>query len=349
MKNDSGQQPDPVLNNQHRWKIAAIGIPAAIILVIVVIFFFGQPQMTPDQLEPLTIASGSGEFSALTLIADEKGYFEKHGLNVTIRDHFTGVGSINDLLAGNADLSYASEIVGVSTSFRPEDFRIIASTAKSNEIKLVIRNDRGITQPSDLRGKTIAFPKGTAAEFYLGRYLMINGMDIDDVTVSYLSPAELSESIENGNSDAVIIWEPWVYQITQKLGQNVTAWPAQGGQNFYWVTYTQADVIRDKPELIRQYLRAIDDAQLYLHDNEPEGKEIVRLRLNLTDDYMETMWEENQFVLSLDQGIIVAMEDEARWMTKNNLTGGTTPPSYLDMIDQDAMREVKPQAVSIIR
>jgi NitT/TauT family transport system substrate-binding protein len=335
--------------NRKTWKIAAIGIVAAIILIMGLVLFMGQPPTPPARQEPLTIATGSPEFSALTLVAQEKGYFLQHGLNVTVRDYPTGVLAINELLSGNADLAYAAEFVGVSTSFRPADFRIIASTAKSDVISLVIRNDRGISKPSDLKGRTIAFPKGTAAEFFLGRYLTLNRMNIRDVTVRYLAPAEMVTSVVKGDSDAAIIWEPYVYQIGEQLGRNSTTWQAQGGQRFYWVAYTRPDVIRDRPVMIRQYLRALDDAETFLYSHEFEAKAIVQRRLNMTDDYIENMWSKNQFGLSLDQGLILAMEDEARWMAEQNMTGGRTTPSYLDMIYQDAMREVKPSAVTIIR
>lgn len=335
--------------SSKKWWLIAIGIIVAIILIAALVFLPGLSFSPPALQNPLIIASGSSEYSALTIIADEMGYFKKYGLNVTIMDYDTGVAALNELLSGNADLACAAEFVGVSSGFGPEDFRIIASTAKSDVIALVIRNDRGISKPSDLRGKTVAVPKGTAAEFFLGRYLALNGIDIQDVTVRYLSPLELAESIESGDSDAVIIWEPYVYEITKNPCMNVTVWPAQGGQNFYWTTYTREDVIRNKPEIIIQYLRAIDDAGIFVHANEPEAKEIVRQRLNLTDDYLESMWGKNQFVLSLDQGMILAMEDEARWMAEHNMTGKKPAPSYLDMIYQDAMLEVKPQADTIIR
>jgi NitT/TauT family transport system substrate-binding protein len=320
-----------------------------ILLVVLTVLFFPFSSSRPVHEESLTIATGSGEYSALTLIADEKGYFKKYGLNVTIVDYPTGVVAMNELLAGNADLAYAAEFVGVSTSFKPADFRIITCTAKSDVIALVIRNDRGISKPLDLKGKTIAFPKGTAAEFFLGRYLTLNGMDIHDVAVRYLSPAELAASIESGDSDAVIIWEPNVYQIMQKPGLNVTRWPAQSGQRFYWVTYTRADVIRDKPAMIRQYLHALGDAEIFMYTSEPEAKAIVQRRMNMTDEHMQTMWGQQQFALSLDQGLILAMEDEARWMAQQNMTGRRAMPSYLDMMYQDPMREVKPSAVTIIR
>jgi NitT/TauT family transport system substrate-binding protein len=336
-------------SNPHTAKIVAIGSVAAIILIGILILYTMQSPRQAAMPEQLTIASGSPEFSALTLVAKEKGYFARHGLNVTIRDYPTGALAMNELLSGRADLAYAAEFVGVSTSFRAPDFKIIGSTAKSNVIALVVRNDRGIVKPSDLKGKIIAVPKGTAAEFYLGRYLTLNGMDIRDVTVKNLGPAGLVTSVVSGDYDAAIIWEPYVYQIEQQLGWNGTTWPAQGGQRFYWVTYTTDDMIRDRPGVTRDYVRALDEAEAFLNSHEPEAKEIVRKRVNMTDEYIDVLWEKNQYVLSLDQGLVLAMEDEARWMEGENMTGGSTRPSYLDMISQDAMREVKPSAVTIIR
>jgi NitT/TauT family transport system substrate-binding protein len=319
------------------------------LLVCAAIVYLQTFPASPPPLEPLTIATGSGEFSALTLVADEKGFFNKYGLNATIRDYPTGVIAMNELLAGNADLACAAEFVGVSTSFLPADFRIITSTAKSDVIALLIRNDRGISQPSDLKGKIIAFPKGTAAEFFLGRFLILNGLDMWDVTVKYLNPGQLADSLLRGEADAAIIWEPYVYQINRELGGNVAVWPAQGGQRFYWVTYTRDDVVRTRPAMIRQYLQALYEAETSLYTDEPGTREIMKRRMNLTDDYMAGAWQKTQFGLSLDQGLILAMEDESRWMAAENMTGGNPAPSYLDLIVQEPMREVKPAAVTIIR
>jgi NitT/TauT family transport system substrate-binding protein len=324
-------------------------ILAALIIIstIIVIWIYNAPAPQQSQ-EPLTIATGSGEQSSLTLIADEKGFFTKYGLNATIRNYPTGVVAMNDLLAGNADLAYAAEFVGVGTSFRHADLRIITCTAKSDVISLVVRRDRGILQPSDLRGKTIAFPQGTAAEFFLGRYLILNGIDVADVKIRYLNPADLAAALDRGDADAVIIFEPYVYQISRKMGQNVTVWPAQGGQRFYWVAYTREDVIRNRPETIRKYLRALGEAETFLYTDEPAARAIIQRRLNTTDDYMADVWPKIRFELSLDQGLILAMEDEARWMASENMTGGNPRPSYLDMIDQDPMREIRPSAVTVI-
>ena len=50
------------------------------------------------------------------------------------------------------------------------------------------------------------------------------------------------------------------------------------------------------------------------------AKAIVQKRLNYTDAYMATVWPQHQYSLTLDQSLLTAMEDEGRWMIKNNLT-----------------------------
>jgi NitT/TauT family transport system substrate-binding protein len=71
--------------------------------------------------------------------------------------------------------------------------------------------------------------------------------------------------------------------------------------------------------------------------------------MNFDDAYLEIIWQRYQFSLSLDQSFITAMEDEARWMIKNNLTKEKNVPNFLDYIHEDALKAVKPEAVNIIR
>jgi ABC-type nitrate/sulfonate/bicarbonate transport system substrate-binding protein len=336
-------------SNPHMGKIVAIMIVAAIILIGIIILYTMQSPQPAAMPEQLTIASGTQEPSLLTLIADEKGYFQKNGLNVTIRTYPAGTYAVKELLAGNADLAYAAEFVGVANSFQSPELRIIATTAKINNLYFIIRSDRGISKPSDLKGNTIAVPKGSVAEFFLGRYLTLNGMNTSEITVLHLAPADAIKSVVTGDADAVLIWEPYASQTEQQLGGNSLRWRAQSGQFYYWVTYARSDMVRDKPEMIRKYLRALDEAEMFATSHEPQTKEILQRRLNMTDESVDSTLKDYRYVLSLDQALIVEMEDEARWMAEQNMTGGNPRPSYLDMVSQDALREVKPSAVTIIR
>ena len=64
---------------------------------------------------------------------------------------------------------------------------------------------------------------------------------------------------------------------------------------------------------------------------------------------MISHWDEFVFELSLDQSLLISLEDEARWAIKNNLTDKKEIPNFFNFIYTQALEEVKPEAVTIIR
>ena len=62
---------------------------------------------------------------------------------------------------------------------------------------------------------------------------------------------------------------------------------------------------------------------------------------------MAAVWSRNDFSLSLDQSLVVAMENEARWMIKNRLTFETEVPDFLNYIYVEGLNSIKPGSVDI--
>ena len=63
---------------------------------------------------------------------------------------------------------------------------------------------------------------------------------------------------------------------------------------------------------------------------------------------MMELWPTFQFSVTLDQSLLLTLEDETRWAIKNKLTGRTNIPNYLYHIYLDALHAVTPEAVTII-
>ncbi len=101
--------------------------------------------------------------------------------------------------------------------------------------------------------------------------------------------------------------------------------------------------------MLRRLMKSLDQAENYIVSHQDEAKAIVRRRMNFDVTYMESLWPRYQFALSLDQSLITAMEDEARWMIKNKLTQEKKVPNFLNYIYVDALKAIKPEAVNIIR
>ena len=96
-------------------------------------------------------------------------------------------------------------------------------------------------------------------------------------------------------------------------------------------------------------MKSLTEAEDYLTRHDAEAKAIVGKRMKFDEALMETVWQRYRFSLSLDQSLIAAMEDEARWMMKNGLTTEKQVPDFLNYVYVDALKALKPEAVNIVR
>jgi len=301
--------------------------------------------------ETIVISYAPFETLALLWTAEEKNFFTHNGIKATLHQYDTGAGSLDAVLKGEADIAVGpAEFPLVANAFKKEKIRAIASIDKIEFIYIVARKDRGIKQISDLKGKRIGTTIGTVAEFYLGRFLELNGMTMKDViSVDLRSPAEWVNTVVNGDVDAISTTQPSVNKIIESLGANAVVWPAQSNRPMYALIIARDEWITGHPQLINKFLKALAEAERFFIHNPAEAKAIIQKQQNLDSVYVDTIWSQNQYGLTLDMSLIAAMEDEARWMIKNNLTSEKEVPNFSDYIYETALKAVKPEAVNIIR
>ena len=297
--------------------------------------------------EHVIIGTSPVEGSSLIYIAEDQGYFAKNGLNVTIQGYDTGRANVDGMKKGKADISVSSEYPIVTEAFKKENISVIGIIDKFQTQYLLGRKDRGIENISDLKGKKIGVSFGTIREFYLGRFLNLHGISLQDVTLVDVPTSQSSDAITNGSVDAIIYYQPYIDALKDRLGDNAVIWPAQSSQLTYHVIVCRDDWAASHPEAINKLLKSLALAEQYTINHPEEAKAIVQKRLNYTDATMAAIWPDHQFSLTLDQSLIAAMEDEARWMIKNNLTTGKTMPDFRDYIYTKSLEEVKPDAVNI--
>ena len=109
------------------------------------------------------------------------------------------------------------------------------------------------------------------------------------------------------------------------------------------------DWIAKNSALVKEFLNSLLKAEEFVQSNPAQAKTIVKNQLNFTDAYMETVWKQNQFSLSLDQSLVTALESEARWMINSKLTDQTAVPDFLNYLYLEGLNSIKPESVSIIR
>ena len=326
-----------------------IGIAIIVVIGVSVGGCQQQPEKYTGPVDKLTLAAYAGDTGALVYIAQEQGYFVDNGLDVLIKDYESGKAAADALIAGEADISTSADFVLVSNSFEHDNLRVLGTVALAKTVELVTRKDTGINQPGDLKGKKVGTTCKSAAEFFLGTFLTFNNLSLQDIEIVDLKPSEIVDAVVNGDIDAGFTWEPNIFEVKSRLGANTISWPGQSGQDFYFILLTKEKFIEENPQVIERFLRALIRAEEFAKENEAETKKFVETKFNYESSYIDYIWQRHDFTVVLPQALIVGMEDQARWSIDNKLIDATQTPNYLDYIYMDALEEIKPKSIGIIR
>ena len=327
--------------------VIAIGLIAGVIGWV----FLDSEKNKEMSTDPVTVAYSPFESTALFWIAEDQGFFKNNGLNVIPQKYDSGAAALEGVVNSEADIAVGiSEFPLVRKAYENVPVRAIGSINKGEFIYLVARRDHGIVNVSDLKGKRIGTTKGTVAEFHLGRFLMLHGMTLRDITlVDVRTPEGWVDDVAKGDIDAIATAQPYADSARDRLGDNAVAWPIQSSQPQYGLIISTDEWLSTHPGHAERFLLSLAEAEEFVHSNPTEAQAIVQKWLDLDAGYMATVWQQNQFSLTLDQSLVLAMEDEARWMIRNNLTNATAIPDFRNHIYTDGLDMVKPGSVKIIR
>lgn len=301
-------------------------------------------------VKKVTIATGTGPVVGILYVAFANGYFKDQGLDVVLLPKLSGKAALQAMLEGKADLANPAIIPTIHEVLGGEKLYILTTTLSSEENhKVVARKDRGITQPSDLKGKKIAVTLGTNADFFLDVFLTINDIMRDEVVLMNLKPSRMLDAIVDGEVDAVSTWHPHVSKAQKRLGDKAVTFSAKGLTRSVFLLVTKQEYIQANPEIAKKILRALDRASEFIVQSPEESQDIIAEYGKTDRALLHELWDIYHFDLSLNQSLVVDMESRTRWAIKNNLTDKTKVPNYLNSIYFDALVAVKPEAVTIIR
>ncbi len=212
-----------------RTKARFLTILLVLILFGVASLFFLKNLRSPEKIEKLRIGAYAGPISALVYVAQQQGFFKRHGLDLTIENYQTGALAVEDLVAGKVDVATAAEFVLALQGFKRQDLRTIGTVSASDNCEVIARRDRGIGKPDDLRGKRVGVSKGTGSEFFLNVFLSFNGIRPTQIVEVPLKPAEMVAALSEGRIDAASWVPPFTDEMNKKLAHNAISWSTQGG------------------------------------------------------------------------------------------------------------------------
>lgn len=155
-------------------------------------------------------------WNAVPLIAAERGFYAREGVNVLGFDVPTGVRSKQAIVDGNAQMGVASpNAISTSTDADLRHLKILATLTQSNSTVAILT--RGAA--ADILNSRIGYVRGAISEFYLIAHLIKSGnlaaYRNHSLTLVDLPPPSLVTAFAHGDIDTAVAWEPFASQILQ--------------------------------------------------------------------------------------------------------------------------------------
>lgn len=110
--------------------------------------------------------------------------------------------------AGAIDLGSVGDTPPIFAQAGGSNLVYAAATPSAQHAVLVPKNSP-IKTVADLKGKKVAFGKGSSAQNVTVKALAIAGLTIKDIEPTYLSPADATAAFNGGNIDAWTVWDPY--------------------------------------------------------------------------------------------------------------------------------------------
>jgi nitrate/nitrite transport system substrate-binding protein len=232
------------------------------------------------------------------VVGAEKGFFKKHGLNVTIAKGANWA-AIRDSLS-NGDNQFTHMLLGMPIA---STMGLLGSPKKPMVIPWVVnRNGQAITLKSEWKGKVgadpkalkpfvdkakslgeplsfaITFPPGTHA-MWMRYYLAAGGINPDkDIALITVPPAQMVANMKVGKMDGYCVGEPWnARAIADKIGFTSVTTQDIWKDHPEKVCAFSAEFADKNPKTVKAALKGLHEASVWLDDlaNRPEQCDIV--------------------------------------------------------------------------
>jgi NitT/TauT family transport system substrate-binding protein len=190
-------------------------------------------------------------------LAKGKGYFAAAGLDVTFAVGRGGVDVAKQVGAGNAPLG---GIVGDSPIVVRQNgvpIKTVALFGGKGFMQLVVREDSGVATPADLKGKTVTVMSYQDTTFYALLGLLASaGLSQDDVNIEAAGPVGVWQAVAAGKSVGMAGVPDWIPAV-EAAGVKVKILPTdEFFPHMAQAVAASDDTIRDKPALVRAFVRA---------------------------------------------------------------------------------------------
>lgn len=328
-------------------KQGMIGI--AIVIMVVVAGAAGALILINSDDDPMGLRvtySNKVDYEPL-IIASDLGFFEDEGVNVDLLIVKGGIESAEAMLTGSADLGAMGEGPTVTLMSKDPTARLLARYGGGEGQHRMIAS-KDIADVTDLVGKKVGVQFGSTTHGALLRLLEKEGVDPSMVELVPLKPSEMPDAMyigsKNGGVDAMMGSEPWPTNVETKCGDKVheIADSSGLGSNFPLTLIATEKIVKEKPEAVAAFMRAIDRAIDHIHENYTDAAEICAKYTGLSPANQQKCMDSLFYDMDITREDIENLNSTAQFLLENKKIEAA--PNIAERVDDSFLRQLQGRA-----
>ncbi|HEX8049254.1 aliphatic sulfonate ABC transporter substrate-binding protein [Rhizobium sp.] len=248
------------------------------------------PSIRPARAAAATTFRIGWQKNGVLALAKRKGSLEKRladrGISVEWSEFTSGPPLLEALGAGALDFGATGDVPPLFAQAANGNLLYVGQYSGSPEgSAILVRKDSPIQTLTDLKGKKLAFKRGSSAHNVAVKALRKGGLTVDDVQALDLAPPDASAAFKTGAIDAWSIWDPYLAIAEADPDTRILA-TARGLLDSYSYFLGNADFTKDNAQVVVDVLDELAKvgtaAQTNLDDTVAALSEITGVPANIT-------------------------------------------------------------------
>ncbi|MCQ2013902.1 aliphatic sulfonate ABC transporter substrate-binding protein [Clostridium butyricum] len=236
-------------------------------------------------------------------VAKEMGYLDEEFNKIGEKYEWTDFNSgplVNEAVAsGSEDIGFMADMPAILAKSSGQDIQIIGNLAYGEKaLALIVGKDSDITDPSQLKGKKIAYVKGSYAQHLLSLILEKEGLTFNDIESVNLAAGDIGAALDGKQIDGAVIWEQFISKLTSE-GRARVLIDGTGIKRGNMVTYSTRKFEEEHPEAIEAYIKACQRGSDYIKTNPKEAVDAIADKFGVSPELLVKIFNNLTFTQAL--------------------------------------------------
>lgn len=276
----------------------------------------------PASAGELRIATQPAPMYAPIFVAKQKHWLEdelkKDGITVKWSSFVAGPPENEAFAAGQQDIGFLGDTPAIIARSAGLNTRIIGTgSIGPRALALVATRKSGIKTVADLKGKRVAVTKGSYAHHLLYVLLQNAKLNVGDIKLIHLAPADLVNAFNHGDVDAAVTWEPFLSWV-EKNGTRIA--DGTGVKQGLCVIIARQEFANANPQLISAVLKAYQRGYDFLRAHPQEAAQLVAIETKLPAEQIVPLFGKLDFTPTISTGNIQELKRTEEFLFSDNLS-----------------------------